>query len=561
MKRLKFHRISLLSLAEKKAKTVSFSPKITVILGSNSVGKTCLLRSLFWTLGAEPDFHKKWVQANIYSRLEFSVDDVKYSCLRHGSSFSVYDHKNKLIKSFSSVTNGLAPYFAELFDFPIKLTDKYSHLINLPPAYMFLPYYVDQDKSWQNNWSAFSRLFQFPSGWKKALVEFHTGIHPKEYYIEKGIQDALQVEIERITAELELLKEILSNFESTFANGAFNLDSRVFEREIKELLSGCEQLKIQQDDYKRKYTEYYNHRVSLDRQIEITSNALSEVAKDVRYANKEGIEVECPTCGATYENTFEARFAIAKDAERCEELLFELKSERVDVTEKMQKLDVLFERSSGDLAKIEQLLSVKKGQLQFKDVIESEGGKQAKSVISKHREKLFTDLGKKETQIKACKTRLKQFDDKQRKSEILSTYLGAMRHALAELNVNLAESDYKELDSKVGESGSKKPRALVAYYISILHTIYKHSTSTFCPIVVDSPNQQAQDKENLPRMLAFIKDSQPPESQMVLGLESTEGIAFGGTVVELKEKESLLSSGEYERVFSEMRPFIADGIA
>ncbi|WP_457094139.1 AAA family ATPase, partial [Microvirga sp. P5_D2] len=54
MKRLLFERLELLSLSERKARTVEFHPRLTVITGENGVGKSSVIKSLYWTLGAAP---------------------------------------------------------------------------------------------------------------------------------------------------------------------------------------------------------------------------------------------------------------------------------------------------------------------------------------------------------------------------------------------------------------------------------------------------------------------------------------------------------------------------
>ena len=53
----------------------------------------------------------------------------------------------------------------------------------------------------------------------------------------------------------------------------------------------------------------------------------------------------------------------------------------------------------------------------------------------------------------------------------------------------LSVDDVKGVHSKVKESGSDLPRVLLAFYFAILRTIEKYSTSTFCPIILDSPKQ------------------------------------------------------------------------
>jgi len=54
----------LISMAEKKAKKVKFHPQTTLILGGNDTGKSCLLKSIYSTFGAEPSIiHPNWKDA------------------------------------------------------------------------------------------------------------------------------------------------------------------------------------------------------------------------------------------------------------------------------------------------------------------------------------------------------------------------------------------------------------------------------------------------------------------------------------------------------------------
>jgi hypothetical protein len=94
---------------------------------------------------------------------------------------------------------------------------------------------------------------------------------------------------------------------------------------------------------------------------------------------------------------------------------------------------------------------------------------------------------------------------------------------------------------------------LLAYYYAILHTIHRYGSGTFCPVVIDSPNQQGQDDANLPKMLEFILDEQPPESQLVLGVESLGRVQpADASVIAFDQKFGLLRADEFELHQAEM---------
>ena len=109
------------------------------------------------------------------------------------------------------------------------------------------------------------------------------------------------------------------------------------------------------------------------------------------------------------------------------------------------------------------------------------------------------------------------------------------------------------LAPQIREIGSMLPRTLLAYYFAILDLAARRSPSTVCPIVIDSPNQQAQDDHSLGLMLRFIADRRPENTQLILAIEKTMGVDLGGKLIELNDKYHLLAESEYESVKAKFR--------
>jgi hypothetical protein len=97
---------------------------------------------------------------------------------------------------------------------------------------------------------------------------------------------------------------------------------------------------------------------------------------------------------------------------------------------------------------------------------------------------------------------------------------------------------------------------LLAYYFAYLSLVAERTTSTFCPIVVDSPRQQDIDPENWRRMLQFIESRRPSQSQMILSLVDTGGVKLSGKIFELTEKKSAMQREQYEDVAQELTPLV-----
>lgn len=76
----------MLSYSQKKARTINLDAKYVLVKGKNHVGKSCVLKSLYRSLGAEiKRLSDRWNKAAIVLLLYFSIDDVRYKSLLIGN--------------------------------------------------------------------------------------------------------------------------------------------------------------------------------------------------------------------------------------------------------------------------------------------------------------------------------------------------------------------------------------------------------------------------------------------------------------------------------------------
>jgi len=558
MKRLILEEMLLLSLKEKRARRVKFDPRRTIVLGSNQTGKSCLIKSIYRTFGAElPKVPESWDAAEVTSFIRFHIAGRRHMILRHSNVYAIYDESNKLLKVCKSISQELSPYFTELFDFKIKLPDQKRNIVIPPPAYLFLPFYIDQDKGWSNNWSSFERLY-LPNT-RQAMVNYHTGIRPNEWYEAKGEMEKIRSEIKNIEEERSMLKNIMSSLREELSSVQFDTDIEAFKEEIARLLAECEELNTKQEKMKAVLVKLYNYKITLETQIKITQKALSESRKDYHYIVEQLLEehVECPICGAEYDNAFADQFAVAQDEGECHALLDRLQKEIAAVDDKIKAENGTYTNGLQEVAKIRALLEKKQGQVTLNDLIESRGKNRVRDIVQGKIDHAKAKIYDSSTHLEELQEQLKKYENRERTQNIRGRYSDFMKKYAMDLGTfELNEKIYNDISSRISVSGSTSPRALLAYFFSILQLVNDYSSTTFCPIIIDTPNQQGQDRINLPRMLNFVKDNQPEDSQLVLALESTEGIDFGGKVEELTTKYRALQEEEYESVFNDLKPFI-----
>ena len=217
-----------------EGKKVIFDQKRTIILGRNSTGKSCLIKSIYQTFGAEPqNLHPNWNDANAISLVHFTIDGENFSIIRSNKIYCLFDSSSIKIEQFNRVSD-LGNFLAKLFDFKIQLIDRDGEIVTPPPAYLFLPYYADQDKSWTSNWTSFSKLY-LPNA-KLDIINYHTGIRPNQYYEAKNELGIVNDGIQIIEKDIIIVKNLLNNLKEKLSKIDFTISIEDFQEEIKELL-------------------------------------------------------------------------------------------------------------------------------------------------------------------------------------------------------------------------------------------------------------------------------------------------------------------------------------
>ena len=122
MKRLIFEELLMMSTHEKSARRVIFHPEVTLIQGTNDTGKSSLMKTIYQTFGATPpNVHQRWVGAAVKSAVKFSIDGTRYTILRDGKTYALFDSEGGTLGTYTSVTKELAPVLASLFAFRLRL--------------------------------------------------------------------------------------------------------------------------------------------------------------------------------------------------------------------------------------------------------------------------------------------------------------------------------------------------------------------------------------------------------------------------------------------------------
>jgi len=558
MKNCKFLELSVLSISEKKARRIAFHPDATLLIGKNDTGKSSLIKTLYWTLGAEPGrVSQKWVSADARSALRFEVNQMRYTIVRSKRTFGIFDSDYRLLARFNSVTKELAPYLARMFDFDLQLRSNNDESSIAAPAYLYLPFYVDQDEGWGSPWGSFANLKQF-SGYKQAVAEYHSGLKPNEYYIADNRVHQLKRAIEEPRNKRDTLEIIRGDMQERLNPGTFNIDLDAYKTEISELLAKCNALKIEEEKYRDRVTDCELRAANIEVQQEMLRRSREELSEDFEFAAGQPDSIVCPTCGHEHLNDFTNRFSIAVDEDRCLELVEALSQELVEIKKERDEAESLLNSSRASFEDAMLLLTKKQGEVSLHELIRNEGRREVGAIIESDLKRAQEQVEQVEGEIRKSTSERDRFMDRERRRELSARYRDLMERHLMKLNVNsVPESAYAKITSSISATGSDAPRLVLAYVYAILKMIREKNQHTFFPIVVDTVNQQEQDPENLKAMLRFIQSERPAGSQLIVGLVDSCGVDFDGTTVALTEKYSVLRKSEYGTVSDEVGPLLS----
>lgn len=553
MRTFQFESISLLSHRDKKARKVSFHPHRNLIQGENHTGKSSLVKHLFVTLGAKPLGTLEQWDPQTVSAVRFKVDGKSFTVVHHSGSRSLYDASGELLK----VTDSHAAWagaFAELVGFKLMLTlRKTGQAAPADPACFFLPFYIDQDGSWREKWDTFPATMQYAAP-VRSILEYFSGIKPAEYYELKSEHSAVSKEADARTSEMRLLERARSRLSQTLPVGTVKLSEEGFEEEIRRLTAEANELNGLQEALRAKYVRESEVVASINRQIQVAFASLREYAGDQKYlasiANAH--EIVCPTCGAEHEQSFLHYLGYAEDARILEELTRTLQKHLVDAKHQLESTSRELQSLRGNYARINEILERKRGDLRFREVVESHGSQAAHRAFDVEREQISGELADWNAKLSEIAARLDALADKKRTKRIVTAFREAYSLARQALNVPDPAGN-PNIVSRPNRSGSGGPRLLLAYYAALWKVCHDEQVGMSIPVVIDSPNQQDQDDLNLHVVLGFIAESLPASMQLIVCVTKHSEAQLDKTII-FDKKYSMLLPEFYEEVESDVGP-------
>ena len=219
MKELIFESILIADVTKKTAYYQKFFKGFNVITSSNNhVGKSSLLKSLYYALGAEVEFDGTWDKNSKIYIVAFTIDNKKFKIIRFLKRFALFND-DKLVLLTDSVSKDLTKEFEYLFDFGVYLPNRNDNKVELaPPVFTFMPYYIDQDRGWVEIYDSFSNLEQYKKDARIKSIYYHLGIYDKDTVELLSQKDSLSTSLEKLIDEANRLLIVISALSEELQN-------------------------------------------------------------------------------------------------------------------------------------------------------------------------------------------------------------------------------------------------------------------------------------------------------------------------------------------------------
>ncbi len=495
------NKFSIISPINKEAFSQEFTSNINLIVGEKDTGKSTLSRAIMFTMGCDVrsfDFLKKFPE-NIYI-LEFSINSDDFLLIRRRLKDGKGKNYFKLIKNKLDIniyydTTSFKDMLNEILGIRLVTTGKENVETKLFPNHIFLPFYTDQDYSWQSYLAATFNGINFIPNIKKTLLEYFSGARSNDYYtlqLEKNKLKADFLEIESLVRSKELI--IQENIRNTKIIESIDVED--FKENYKMVLSLYNNIIETEHKIKEELNEnIYSKNSLLEMRSKLDLSIETIIEKE--------IEKECPTCNQRIDNNMEHNYKLLLTRENLinerEKIKMHLGNADKSINESMEQVKTL----KLDQSNLEEKLNANTTVV---SLIERADSYALSRINIKLKEEIKTlVIEKKESQFKLeqIEERLKKLNEK----NVSQEYKRLMIQAFNDLNIQFSFINYytSNLESvDIGLSGASKVQAFIAQYLTIYEMSLKNKGVIDIPMFIDTFLKDDFNNDEIMKTTQFI---------------------------------------------------------
>ena len=550
MKRLTIKKLIVISQSESRSLEVPFENGLNIILGGNKTGKSSIIKSIFTALGCEcKSIEADWKKLISSYLLFFNYGEKQLCIVRQGKKFQIFEYSDHAYacvietEAFHEYSNCLM----DILEINMPCISKDGKQFNVTPPLLFRFQYIDQDDGWNKIADSFSNV-AYVKDWKPNTNKYVCGYLDDAYYklqAKKAEQTLIKDDKKK---ELNYNQNFVSRISSTLTQIEDMQSVDEVTTNIESLLAKSEELRKMQFSYNAEMNVLENDIYVNQHKLHTVEHNLVETKKDIEYAMSQDDELVCPICGTIYANGLDEQLNITSDYAHCEKLIEELKNSISVSTGKLEELKEKYRTVSLEIQSIEQQIQNSQDLLSYSLFYKNKGQYEIYESCKGQLDAIQKEIDSYVSKIALIDDEINEQKSKERSQNIREDIENYCRTLADAINLPKTFIQLRDFVQVINRTGSETPRLVYMYQSALYLYNLSRAYSPFNFYVVDTPNQQGQDVDNLESIFKSLELFLSDEGQVIVGTERETGMEEkANNVIKLTEKRSCLNNINYNK--------------
>ncbi|PEK39189.1 hypothetical protein CN586_29170 [Bacillus toyonensis] len=495
------NEFSILSKTLNKSFTETFNKGINLIIGEKDSGKTSLARAIMFTLGCDVcNFDLRRKIPDIVFILEFSLENQEYTLIRkqlnttgRGKNYFklIYNDQEEVFFD----TKEFAKRLNFLFKVNIIMLDKNNERTYLYPNHIFLPFFIDQDYSWQNYLASTFTGLNFIYNYRKIILEYYSGMRSNQYYELLLKRNEAQKEYQKLESLVEskrlIYQENMNNMKIIE-----DIDVEKFKEKYQTVLKIYDNIIKTEHQLKNKFNEIIYEKNSLIKQHERLNLTIETIIPDE-------LEEHCPNCKQLIYKQLDENYKLLISKENLINEREKIRMHLKDIEEEISSTNKQISEINTNGTKIETKLNADENVISLAERAESYAFSKINDNLYEEINKLIINKAIKKEELEGIESKLNRLNH----NNITEKYQKLMIEAYKDLNINFSYKNYytSNLESvNINLSGASKVQAFIAQYLSILELSLINSKGINIPMFIDTYLKDDFNQDEINRTTDFV---------------------------------------------------------
>ena len=276
MSKMTIKSLLIADYENEKANKFVFSDSANLIVSStNGEGKSSLVKSIYYALGANlKSFPKGWNADNFIFQLEVFIDGNEFLIKRHNKVISVLDNNEvKLFENFAEYYL----WFQEKLKMRLELVNKSSDKASLASVEaLFSPMYIDQDKAWDGKLfkDSFESLGRYKSNdFPKNVFDYYLGISDSQIVDKESKKNEYLRQLELVNGRINQVQSVYKTYRTK------NKITETVPKDFKDLQKELDFYITETDKFSIKITDKTGELSKEKIKLDILNQDLEELKK------------------------------------------------------------------------------------------------------------------------------------------------------------------------------------------------------------------------------------------------------------------------------------------